>query len=238
MKSHMMDRNAVGTWWRAGCRGLWVGLAILTLGWLSTPPARADGPTPPPPAAQLPTSAVWHPLGIALAALFVALMVALFRWMFRVPPSLSPVAVRARQSVAALQRILVPLPERYGYERAVELACRLGAAQRAEIILAHVVEVPLTASLDAPMPAEQARAQEILGTARSIVGRYGLPVRIEVTADRSASSGILRLAQSEGVDAIVMSVGRAGGSDGIGRTAHDLLRRADCEVILDRAGQL
>jgi nucleotide-binding universal stress UspA family protein len=219
-------------------RGMTVGLLVLSLGSLFVLRVIADEPTPPPPATQPPAGAVLHPLGIGLAVVFVVLMTVLFRWMFRVPPSLSPVAVRARQSVSALQRILVPLPERFGYERAVELACRLGAAQKAEIILAHVVEVPLTTSLDAPMPAEQARGEEILSTACSIVRRYGLPVRIQVIADRSASSGILRLAQNEAVDAIVMSVGQAGGSDGIGRTAHELLRHAECEVVLDRAGQM
>lgn len=204
--------------------------------------AAGGGPVPssqafPPAQGKYPGRAVLNPLGIALAIVFVALMVNLFLWMFRVPPQLPPEVAKARQCVAAMQRILVPLPERLGYERAVELACRLGAAQKAEIVLLHVVEVPLTLSLDTPMPAEHARGERILNTARRIVEQHGLPVRMQVTADRYAWSGILRVAENECVDAIVMSVGgrRQSGGEGLTRTAQELLRRAECEVILDRA---
>ncbi len=205
---------------------LFLGLAVAAIAAEPTPPIN-----------EHPERAVLNPIGVGLALAFLVLMVNLFRWMFKVPPQLSQVVVRARQSVSALHRILVPLPERVGNERAVELACRLGAAQKAEIILAHVVEVPLTLSLDAPMPVEQARGQEILGTARSIVATHGLAARMQVVPDRHAWSGILRLAQAEAVDAIVMSVGRHSGSERVGHTANQLLRRAECEVILDRAGE-
>src|SRR5512136_204171 len=91
-----------------------------------------------------PAQAVLSPLGIALAVLFFLLMVNLFRWMFRVPPQLPYEVVKARQSVTALHRLLVPAPDNVASERTVELACRMGEAQKAEIVLAYVVEVPFT----------------------------------------------------------------------------------------------
>jgi nucleotide-binding universal stress UspA family protein len=180
--------------------------------------------------------AVLHPIGIGLAVLFIFLMINLFRWMFKVPPQLPYTVVKARQSVSALHRILVPTTEKVTSERAVELACRLGASQKAEIVLAYIVEVPFTLSLDTPVPAEETKGQEALRTARFIVEQHGLPVRTKIIPHRHVWGGILHLARAEMVDAIVMNVGagRPGLTEGMGRTTQEVLRRAECEVILDK----
>jgi len=177
-----------------------------------------------------------HPLGIALAVIFVASMALLFRWMFHVPPVVPREVAAACRSVAALQRILVPVSGSIVAERATELACRLGQAQKAEILLVYVVEVPFTLALDAPVPTEDAKGREALRTAQLIVDQHGLPARSKIIPHRYASAGILHLAKEEMVDAIVMGVGakRSGLVDGIGRTAQEILKRAECEVILDK----
>lgn len=194
-------------------------------------------PTPPPPVNAHPERAVLNPIGIGLAILFVFLMVNLFRWMFKVPPHLPPTVIKARLSVTAWQRILVPVTEGVAAGRAVELACRLGAAQKAEIVLLYVVEVPMTLSLSTPMPAEEAKGREVLQTASHIVVQHSLPVQMQVIPHRYVWGGILHLAREQQVDAIVMHVGsgRAGSTDGIGRTAQEVLKRAECEVVLHRA---
>jgi nucleotide-binding universal stress UspA family protein len=201
--------------------------------------AQAELPqaTPPPPVNDRAGQAILHPLGIGLALLFIILMVSLFRWMFHVPPQLPYAVVEARQSVSALHRILVPITTQLASERAVELACRLGETQKAEIILAYVVEVPFTLPLNAAMPIEQIKGQEALHTAQFIVEQHSLPTRTRLVPDRYTWGGILQLARSERVDAIVMSVGaeRPGLTDGLGRTTQEILKRAECEVILDRA---
>lgn len=191
---------------------------------------------PPPPVNERPGEAVLHPIGIGLAVLFVFLMVTIFRWMFSVPPRLSYAVVKARQSVSALSRILVPTTEDMISERAVELACRLGEDQKAEIVLTYIIEVPFTLSLDAPMPAEDAKGQEALNTAQAIVEQHGLPFKKKIIPHRYVWSGILQLAKEEMVDAIVMGTGRgkAGQSEGIGRNTQEILKRAECEVILNK----
>ena len=177
-----------------------------------------------------------HPLGMLLAAVFVASMALLFRWMFSVPPMLPREVVAVCHSVAALQRILVPVSSRLESERAVELACRLGADQKAEIVLAYVIEVPFTLSLETPVPGEEAKGQEALRTARLIVEQHGLPVTSKIMAHRQDSAGILHLAKESMVDAIVMAAGveRPGLAEGLGRTSQEVLRRAPCEVIVDK----
>ncbi len=178
---------------------------------------------------------ILHPLGIALAAVFVLSMGLLFWWMFRVPPQVPHEVATVRRSVAALQHILVPVSGRVTSERAVELACRLGAPQKAEIVLVYVIEVPFTLALTTPVPAEEAKGQEALRTARFIVEQHGLPVKTRIVPHRYAWDGILRLAQQEQVDAIVMSVGRnRTGGEVLGRTSQEVVRRAECEVILDK----
>jgi nucleotide-binding universal stress UspA family protein len=178
----------------------------------------------------------FNPIGIMLAVIFVTSMGLLFYWMFRVPPALPREVAVVRRSVAAMQRILVPVSGGIASGRAVELACRLGAAQKAEILLAYVIEVPFTLSLDARMPVEEGRGQEVLRTAQFIVEQHGLPVRTKIVPHRFAWGGILRLAREEMMDAIVMSVGagRPGLAEGMGRTAQEVVKRAECEVILDK----
>jgi nucleotide-binding universal stress UspA family protein len=177
-----------------------------------------------------------HPLGIALAVAFVGSMASLFRWMFAVPPALPHEVAVVSRSVTALQRILVPVTGKIESGRAVELACRLGTAQKAEIILAYVLEVPFTLSLETRLPREEAAGEEALRTARIIVEQHGLPATTKFLPHRYASAGIVYLAKEQMVDAIVLSANprRVGSGEGIGRTCEEVLRQAPCEVILDR----
>ena len=179
-----------------------------------------------------------HPLGIILALLFVSSMSLLFFWMFRVPPLVPLGVVTARRSIAGIHRILVPVVETVVAERAVELACRLGEDQKAEIILASIVEVPMTLALSTPMPALEAEAKEALDMAAFIVQQHNLPVRSRVLPQRSAAEGILRIANEEQVDAIILGLGEKRGrlpTEQFGRTVADVLRKATCEVIVAKA---
>jgi nucleotide-binding universal stress UspA family protein len=179
---------------------------------------------------------ILSPLGIALAAVFLGSMAALFWWMFKVPPLVPHEVAQVYRSVAAMERLLVPVSGRIASERAVELACRLGAPQKAEIILAYVVEVPFTLTLGSAVPSEESAGEAALRTARFIVEQHGLPVRTKMLPHRYAWSGILRIAQEELVDAIVMGAGaeRPGPAEGMSRTAREVMRKAGCEVIVDK----
>jgi nucleotide-binding universal stress UspA family protein len=183
------------------------------------------------------TTITLNPFGIVIAAVFLAAMGSLFVWMFRVPPLVPQRVVQVRQTVSALRRILVPIEDVLAAERAVELACRLGEFQKAEIILVHVMEVPFTLALDASLPNQEARAQAALSTARFIVSQHGLPSRQHVLRRRQAADGILEVAKAEDVSGIVMSTcARPNISlNPFGRTVQEVVRKAPCEVILDQA---
>jgi len=178
-----------------------------------------------------------HPLGITLAIIFASSLILLLAWMFRVPPQVPQEVAAVCYSVAAMERILVPVSGKTSSERAVELACRLGEAQKAEVILTYVIEVPLTLALGSPMPQEEAKGQEALRTARLIVERHGLQATTKLIPHRKASAGIIDLATQEVVDAIVMASGKQRSGtvgESVGRTSQEVLRHAPCEVIVDR----
>jgi len=179
----------------------------------------------------------FDPLGIVAALAFVGSLGYLFYWMFHVPPPLPREVVQAQFSFSALQRIIVPVSGTVASDRAIELASRIGAAQRAEIVPVFVVEVPLTLGLDASLPVQQARASEVLERARLLVAVHHLPVRTRLVKQRSLAEGVIRVAAEERADAIVMGMGWKRGvsrSDAATRTVLELLRRATCEVIIAR----
>ncbi|MGI8551812.1 MAG: alpha/beta fold hydrolase [Dehalococcoidia bacterium] len=143
----------------------------------------------------------------------------------------------AKRSVTSLHRILVPVVDTLSSERAAEMACRLGAEQQAEIVLVHVIEVPLTRSLADVSKDERERGLKALHFGQAIVAQHGLQSRIRDFTERSAATGILRAAADEHADLIVMAMGEKRGRDPskVGRTMQEVLRRAPCEVLIDQS---
>jgi nucleotide-binding universal stress UspA family protein len=178
-------------------------------------------------------------LGTILAAAFAIPMAALLWWMLRVPQPVPQDVARAVRSVGAVQTILVPILEHYYSERAVELASRLGAMQKARILLGYVVEVPRTLPLDVPLPQVEERAKQALNQARTIVAMHSLEARTEIIRAREAGEGIARVARDKGVDLIVLAISPDMGlTEGTAaRCAESLFRHAPCEVIIDRLAE-
>ncbi len=178
-----------------------------------------------------------NPLGLVLAALFIGLMLMLFRWMFAVPPQMPMEVVNVESTLSNLNRIVVPLVESVASERAVELACRMASAEKSEIILAAVVTVPLSLPLNAELPALEEHAQHVIDTGRFIVRQHKLKCESRIVRNRPAAEGIRQVARDVDADVIVMGMGihKRRDSTEISRTAMELLRRAPCEVIVAKA---
>ncbi len=177
------------------------------------------------------------PLGIFLALLFLSLMGILFRWMFAVPPQPPMQVINIKSTVSNLNRIVVPLIESIASERAVELACRLASDQKSEIILAAVITVPLSLSLDSPVPQLEKQARQALETGSFIVKQHKLKCETRIVHHRSAADGILQVARDEDADVIVVGTGvpqRRNFAE-MSATAMELLRRAPMQVIIAKA---
>lgn len=182
------------------------------------------------------SSLALDPWGILLAVVFSVCMGGLLLWMFRVPAPIAREVARARRSVSGIKRILVPTRGAEHDERAVELACRLGQEQGSEIVLAYVLEIPLTLSLNTPLPAEEEKADHAMQRSVEIVKLHSLQPIPRVERDREAGRGILRTAKDLDVDLVVigMNPARSHFADPLGRTTETLLRNANFEVIVDK----
>lgn len=145
----------------------------------------------------------------------------------------------AQRSVASLRRILVPVNSTADSERAAEMACRIGEAQLAEIVLVHVVEVPFTRPLANVTVEERERGLEVLRVGEAIADRHRMRSRTRLMSERSAAVGIIRAATEEQADVIVMALDEKRSRDAAeaGETPDEIMRRAPCEVLVVRAPQ-
>jgi len=180
-----------------------------------------------------------HPLGLIMAAIFAVSMGSLIWWMFRLPQSLSLPVAQARVSVEAIKRILVPTLGTVFAGREVELACRLGEDQKAEISLVYVLEMPRTLSLDATMPAEEEKGREALGMAKTIVDLHGLPSTMKIIRARVAGQEIARAAAEQDADLIILGMKPGMGLtyESFARNMDILMRKAHCELLIDRLSE-
>lgn len=177
-----------------------------------------------------------HPLGAIIALFFVGSLFSILWWMLHLPAYVPAAAAKARRSLFAVKKILVPTVGLPYSERGVELACRLGAEQGAEILLTHVVEVPRTMPLGIPLPDAEQEGSEALERAGSIVKLHGLPSQKILQRARLAGEEIARIARERDVDMIVLGIrSEPGLRDAIlGRTSDIILRHSPCEVVIDK----
>jgi nucleotide-binding universal stress UspA family protein len=175
-------------------------------------------------------------LGVLFAFSFAASMGLLLRWMLHVPKAIPLAAAKARRAVGAIKKILVPASGTTYSDRGIELACRLGEEQKAEIYLVNVIEVPRTLPLEAPMPEAESKAQEIIKQGEAIVTLRGLQAKGEVRRGRMAGEEIIRAAKEWEADVIVMGIRTTVrmAQEVFGHTCDLVVRRAPCEVIVDR----
>lgn len=176
-----------------------------------------------------------HPLGVAIAVFFTLTMTGMLWWMLHPPAAMQAAVAKAMHGVSAVTRILVPVRGSAYNERAVELACRLGAEQNAEIIATYVIAVPLALPLSTPLLPEEQRAREVLTRAQEIIEHHGLPAKTEVKRERDVARGILRVAQDYDVGMVVLGINpkNLAAGESVGRTTEHLLRKSHIEVIVD-----
>lgn len=112
----------------------------------------------------------------------------------------------------------------------------------------HVIEIPMSQPLDAPVPAERlTRARQILARAKEVGEEYdGVEVATATVRARSTGEAIVREAARRGVEAIVLAAERPsrirggpllGGvepraAEFIGKVTEYVARKAPCRVVL------
>jgi nucleotide-binding universal stress UspA family protein len=176
-----------------------------------------------------------HPLGIAIAATFAVTIFGLMWWMLHPPSQMQAAVAKAMRGVSAVMKILVPVRGSSYNERAVELACRLGADQKAEVIAAHIIEVPLALPLSTPLEPEEKAGDEILLRAKEIIEHHGLRAQTIKRRERDVARGILHVAQELDCDMVILGINpkNLAAGESVGKATEQLLRKSRIEVIVD-----
>jgi len=182
-----------------------------------------------------------HPIG-ALIAIFVAGAVgATIYWMLHPPSSQAEVA--AEQAEAALEQmvgsIIVVFAEEIHSEHMMVLAARLARRERADLLAAYIIEVPLILPENASTPEEDRAGLGVLATAEAIAQNNGVHMRSELVHTRQISQAVLDLAKREGAHLIVMGSYREGKYTGapLGRAIEAIASYAKCDVLIGVPGQ-
>lgn len=136
--------------------------------------------------------------------------------------------------------ILVPLggalTETSQDDELVRLACILGRQMKATLCFLHVIQVPRTLPVDADLPAQTQRGDEILLRAEEEAHRQGVRAETVLAQAREIGPAIVNEAIDRGSDLIVIAIDpdRRSGSFHIGQTASYVVEHAPCAVVAYR----
>ena len=140
------------------------------------------------------------------------------------------------ESMMQARRILVPVNGNPTDDEMVELACEVARRSNAQIYAIHVIEVKRTMPLDAELPAEAQRGEDVLDRAEQVAERFDQQIETDLLQARDVGPAIVDEALERGIDLIVLGVTykkRLGDFD-LGRTAPYVLKHAPCRVWVCR----
>jgi len=122
-------------------------------------------------------------LGVLVAAIAVAMLVTDRR--------------RRVRGFDGSRRILVPFTGEALDERVLAAAIRVGLAERATLVPAYLLVVPLRLPPDAPMEAEVARAMPLLEAVEHAALRAGVPVDSRIEKGRTPTHALQQIWEEE-----------------------------------------
>ena len=177
----------------------------------------------------------WNPIGLALGILYLGAVLGIVWWMTRAGSARA--AIRAAQRWAYQNCIIVPVADMTTSRQAIESASQLACERHAHIILAYVIEVPLSLELSVPIESAEAQGNRLLREGEGIVARFGLAAETRLIRHRTTTQAILELAEASGAETIVIDAGSLPwwSLARFGRNVAELMRRAPCQVVVARA---
>ncbi|MFN8521833.1 MAG: universal stress protein [Chloroflexota bacterium] len=133
-------------------------------------------------------------------------------------------------------RILVPVTGNPTDDEVVELAASIARRQKAEVFALHVIEVKRTLPLDAELPDEAARGEEILNRAEAAAEKHGIHLQTDLLQARDVGHAIVDEALERGMDLIILGITyrKRFGEFDLGETAPYVLKHAPCRVWVCR----
>jgi len=184
-----------------------------------------------------------HPqfAGLVVAVAIVISISAMLHWMLHPPAGKAERA--AREAEVALEEmigsVIVVFSQEIHSEHMMLLAARLARRERAELLVAYVIEVPHTLPLTAEMEIEHRIALDALATAEAIGRKNDVEIQTEIVRSRQVAQGLLELAKRKDARLIVMGSYREGKYTGA-PLAHEIAvitANAVCDVLIGVQGK-
>jgi nucleotide-binding universal stress UspA family protein len=183
-------------------------------------------------------------MSVVTAVVFLASIVGVLSWMFRLPKETerTRTVARATRSVNKLTRILVPLLSKSeATDRIVALAAQMVRSRNGNVELLAVLEVPFTLPLDARVEEDEKLAIETLDRAESVAKQKVTAVNKRLVKARNAGPAIVREAEIHATDLILMAnmpVRVRGSLQQIHPAVDYVMKNAPCEVLVLSQGHV
>lgn len=133
-------------------------------------------------------------------------------------------------------RVLVPIQGTEADNEAIKMACSVAKKNKGRVRAIYVIEVKRTLPLDADLPAESKRAEEVLDQVEQMAEELGCDIDTELIQAREAGPAVVDEAAEQGANLIIMGMDykkRFGDVD-FGRTTPYILKNAPCQVWVCR----
>jgi nucleotide-binding universal stress UspA family protein len=145
--------------------------------------------------------------------------------------------VARRTAAIGYRSIVVPLLGHGETEHALDLACRLAARHRAQVLLVAPIVAPHALPLDANFEPESAELRERLRRAEAIAKAHGVGTKARLVCTRATALGreLAEVVRDHRAELVVVGApvqSRRGFRDAFPREIHSILRDAPCRVIV------
>ena len=135
-----------------------------------------------------------------------------------------------------IKRLLLPIKGQRVDEHALEFACSLVRHEHGCVCLLFVLEVPREYAVDAELPGAVAQSEALLRQGEAYVKSRKVKVEADLLQARDSGPAIVKEAQEEHVDAILLGLPyrrKQDGMSGQSDTAY-ILEHSPCPVLIFR----
>lgn len=141
------------------------------------------------------------------------------------------------KALTEVRTILAPINGSEASLASLRLACELAHNNKGRVYAVYVIEVSRNLPLEAELPEEVDRSEQIFAEAQLAMKGYASLVEFELLQARNAATTIVDEAINSQAGAIILGVSdkRHRGEYLVGSTAEFVLRHAPCQVWLCRS---
>ena len=135
-----------------------------------------------------------------------------------------------------IKRLLLPINGQRVDEHALEFACNLVRQDHGCVCLLSVIEVPREYAVDAELPSEVAHSEALLRNGEAYLKSRKVKVEADLLQARDSGPAIVKEAQEERVDAILLGLPYRRKQDALSHqgAATYILEHSPCPVLIFR----